>query len=334
MKKLRGAVIGFGSVGQYLTDYVNNRRPDAEIVIACNRGAAKLEIAKNKFGLATTHDPKEAIDYGVDFVLITSTNLAHKEQVLLAAKAGKPIFCEKPVALNLPDAKEMADAVDQAGVVNVVNYSLRYIPAFMQLKQMIDAGDLGRILTVWSTRSRGWGLWSGKAPKHDAVARPEESGGWSVHHMCHDLDLLYWWLGPITQVYGAMNSTVPADRPYSEESVVGIVNFASGASAMLGDTSCGLRWHYTGVIGDKGQALMDSEGGEPRLTVKSEITGEQKVMPIVAERPDGAGMGHFLDCIIKGTPSRATIRDSIPSLSAALAMQESNRTKRAVEVKV
>ncbi len=91
----------------------------------------------------------------------------------------------------------MIAAVESAGVINVVNYSMRYIDAYLKIKGLVDSGQTGRILSICHFKTRAFGLYAAGA-RHRAVVEPEESGGWTVHHACHDIDFLYWINGPIT----------------------------------------------------------------------------------------------------------------------------------------
>ncbi len=190
MTQLKGGVLGFGNIGQNLTTYINQKRSDAaQIVAACDVAQPQLDLAKETYGLVATPYAAELIAMDLDFVLVVSSNHAHADQVVMAAEAGKHIFCEKPISLSLVEADRMIAAVENAGVVNVVNYSMRYIDGYLKFKQMADEGRLGQILFVWHLMTRGYGLYEAGA-RHWAITRPELSGGWTVHHACHSIDFL------------------------------------------------------------------------------------------------------------------------------------------------
>src|SRR5512136_2355864 len=169
MAILKGGVVGFGNIGQNLTNYINQQRGDvARIVAACNRGQANLDLARDAYGLAVTHDVEELVRMELDFVLVVSTSHVHADQVVAAARAGRHVFCEKPIALNLPDADRMIAAVESAGVVNVVNYSMRYIDGYGRIRDLIRAGELGRVLSICHFKTRAYGLY-GSGARHRAV---------------------------------------------------------------------------------------------------------------------------------------------------------------------
>jgi predicted dehydrogenase len=266
---------------------------------------------------------------GLDFVLVVSTSYAHAEQVVAAAEAGLHVFCEKPIALTVEDADCMIEAVESAGVINAVNYSMRYIDAYLKIKDMIDAGKLGRLLSICHYKMRGFGLYSAGA-RHRAVVEAGESGGWTVHHACHDIDFLYWINGPITQVYAATQTTAP-DKD-SEEVVLGSVVFENGAIGQIGDSICGIRDHYTQIIGAEASLIMSGEHEETELRFHREGARAPEIIPARDKKRQGGGIDHFLACIREGKQSPNSLRGARHSLEVALAMQESARSGQAVKI--
>ena len=334
MLQLKGGVLGFGNIGQNLTTYINQTRQDAaqdaaRIVAACDVAPSQLELAKEKYGLLTTSDAAELINMDLDFVLVVSSNHAHAGQVVLAAEAGKHIFCEKPISLSLAEADRMIAAVEAAGVVNVVNYSLRYIDGYLKFREMAGSGRLGQVLFVWHLMTRGYGLY-GAGARHWAVTRPELSGGWTVHHACHSIDFLYWVNGPIAIAYCTTQTTLPGNG--SEEVLLGNLTFANGAMGMVGDSTCIIREHHTGIIGSKGSLLMTGEHEETVMRLHLEGQKEAQLIPAIDSKRPGGGIDHFLDCIRRGQQSPNSIRQARHSLAVALAMQESARTGQVVSI--
>ena len=334
MAQLRGGVLGFGNIGQNLTTYINQQRSDAaRIVAACDVAQPQLDLAKEGYGLVATPDAADLMAMDLDFVLVVSSNHAHAAQVIMAAQAGKHIFCEKPISLSLAEADRMLAAVEAAGVVNVVNYSMRYIDGYLQAKQFADEGRLGRILCVWHLMTRGFGLYEAGA-RHWAVTQPERSGGWTVHHACHSIDFLYWVNGPITKAYCNTQTTVSVGDPAAntEEVLLGNLTFANGAMGMVGDSTCVIREHHTGIIGSKGSLLMTGEHEQTVLRLHLEGERAPELIPAMDTKRPGGGIDHFLDCVRQGRQSPNSLRESRHSLAVALAMQESAHTGQVVAV--
>ncbi|MBN1220966.1 MAG: Gfo/Idh/MocA family oxidoreductase [Anaerolineae bacterium] len=330
MAIFKGGVIGFGNIGQKLTEYINQDKQDqARIVAACNRGKPNLELARDKYGLAVTHHPQELVKMDLDFVLVVSTSHVHADQVVMTAEAGKHVFVEKPIALTLADADRMIEAVEAAGVVNVVNYSMRYIDAYLKIRELIQSGEIGDILSICHFKTRAFGLY-GAGARHRAVVEPEESGGWTVHHACHDIDFLYWLNGPIAKTFATTQTTVP--HKDSEEVVLGNFIFENSSMGVVGDSVCCIRNHYTQIIGTKASLVLSGEHEETVLRFHRE--GEQKpqIIPAVDTKRRGGGIDHFLECVQKGEQSPNSVRDSRHSLAVALAMQESARTGKVISV--
>lgn len=331
MAVLKGGVIGFGNIGQKLTTYINQFKPDeAQVIFACDVGRPQLELAAHKYGLAVTDNAQELINMDLDFVMVVSTNHVHAEQVIMAANTGIHIFCEKPITLNLTDADRMIEAVEIAGVVNVVNYSMRYIDAYLKIKEMVDSGELGRLLSICHFKTRAFGLY-GAGARHWAIVNPADSGGWTVHHACHDIDFLYWLNGPITTVYATTQTTVPDQD--SEEVVLGNVTFANGAIGMIGDSVCCIRDHYTQIIGSRASLVMSGEHDQTVLRFHREGKSEAEIIPAIDSKRPGGGIDHFLACIRENKQSPNSLRSARHSLAVALAMQESGRTGQVVPIR-
>ena len=331
---LKGGIIGFGKVGQAMTRIIRESFPFADIVAVCNRSRAKLDIARDEFGITrVTHDPEELCSSGLDFVMVLSSNRAHREHVETAARHKLPIFCEKPIATTLEDADAMVKAVDRAGVLNSVNYMLRFLPAFRRIRELCRDGVLGDLLSINVLRMRGFGLY-GSGARHWAVTDPEESGGWIVHHACHTIDLAYWLAGEYKDVYAQTQTTLPG----SAELVWGMGRLQSGVTVVVGDSVCAAREQYTAVVGTRGQLfLRGREGDTLELVHEPRDGGERRTETFAMETPGYPGffeesLSHFFDCLRNGSPAEATIAQARHSIAVATAMAESARTNAVVPV--
>jgi predicted dehydrogenase len=323
---LSGGIAGFGNAGRGFARFLVTQRSAAvRLVGACDPMPAAQEAARG-CGLAATTDLGELLRLKPDFLIIASTSAAHAAQVEEAARAGCHVFCEKPIALNLADADRAIAATEAAGVVTQVNYSLRYIEAYRTLRQWVQQGRFGELLAVTHSRTRGYGLHAAGA-RHPAVVSSEMSGGWSVHHACHGLDLLYWLGGPLETIYGRTNTTVPGG---SEEYVDAVLGFASGATGRISDSVCRIREHYTQIIGSAGSAILTGEREHTKLRFQAENAEQEETVSVRDVKDPGRAFDQFFECIRAGRPSPDSLRDARPSLAAALALQESARMGRVV----
>ena len=327
---LRGAVSGFGGVGKKFTRYVN-RGEHARIVAAYDIAPTALASARDEYGLATADSPDALCAMDIDFVIVSSVNAAHCEQVLAAAAAGVHVFCEKPIALTRADADAMVAAAEKAGIISAVNYGYRASLAHRWLKDAITAGRLGDLLALQYCSGRGYGLQAAGA-RHPAVERPDLSGGWTVHHMCHGIDMAIWLAeSPVQRIYGVHRSTVLGEG--KEEIVFGVATLGNGVTVQLSEWTGRLREKYYTAVGSAGTAILHGEREKSVIRFHREgAEAEENTTQVPIGKRKGGNIDYFLDCVRKGEPTSIDLAAGRNSLLAALALQESARTGMVIEV--
>lgn len=340
---LKGGVFGFGGVGQHMTRQINIDREfgdDVRIVAAANRGKEKRELAKREYGLAVYDNVDDLIAHpgGLDFLLIVSTSHAHHDAAVKAARAKIPYLIEKPIALELEQAREIVAAAESAGIVNAVNYSMRYVPAYRKMKRLVADGTLDELLAIWAATHRGYGLYA-SGERHPAIVNPSESGGWIVHHMCHIVDWTIWLAGEVEEVYALTRSTAPA-KLESEELIFGTIKFKNGAIRTLADQVGAYRDHAAGAIGTLGAVGEVNDGPKQLLKLFLESDKRRPGMEWTTPRvldpeqdmePD-SGLGQFLRCLREGVATDVPVREALYSLQVAHAMRRSAREGRPVKL--
>lgn len=143
-------LIGLGMIGrdhlQRFRDVISN----ANVTAVCDINASVAQSVANEYGATAFYDAEEMINSDlVDAVFICSIGPAHKDQILAAIKAGKPIFCEKPLTPTAIESKEIIDAEVRAGKRMLqLGFMRRFDPGYLALKQSIEQGDLGEILLM------------------------------------------------------------------------------------------------------------------------------------------------------------------------------------------
>ena len=231
-KPIKVGILGYAHYmrGNFVPHIRDN--PQLEILGVFNRGEDRRQQAEDD-GYFATSDLDELLALpGIEAVVIGTGNVAHKEQAIKAAKAGLHILCEKPMALHLEDVEAMVKAAAEAGVVTHVNHNMVYGQEFRLFRKLCQehAGD---ILHLWKRHSRTFGLWS-QGARHGAVANPEMSGGWTFHHLCHQLNAACVLIGsPAVKVYHLAQKSCP-EAP-SEEIVNCLITFENVATAALTD---------------------------------------------------------------------------------------------------
>src|SRR6266850_3265888 len=165
MKQIGIAIIGCGGIT--LQNHLPGLAlcPEAKVVALCDSDAGTLQRASRQTGINVTATRYEEIVERdeVEAVIIATPNFAHAPIALAAIAAGKHVLCEKPLAMSYAEAKQMADAADQAGVRHMTAFTYRFVPAMRYLSHLVKRGDLGQPyhyrscrLQDWGTRNLGW----------------------------------------------------------------------------------------------------------------------------------------------------------------------------------
>lgn len=259
-KPLNLGVLGYGHFVR--TNFIKHLKAcDAiNIVGVYNRGEERRRQAEED-GYWATSDLDEMLGRDdVEAVLVATANAAHHDQAVAAARAGKHILCEKPMALTLEEIDDMVVEAEKAGVITHINHGGPYTPGFEKLQELVKA-HCGRIMQIWIRSSRQFGTWAAGA-RHGAVAHPEESGGWTYHHACHFLNMACVMIdsmsNPATRVFHLQQKSTP-EAP-SEELVSSVVQFSNGASAQICDGTTIGGFGDLGVIGTQADIrLLDDK---------------------------------------------------------------------------
>lgn len=234
-----------------------------------NRGKAAAEQYKASYYA----DYRELLTTDIDAVIICSPNADHKEHAVAAAQAGKHILCEKPISVNIVDAKAMIDAADKAGVVLQTAFPVRHAEPIRRLKAAVDAGKLGDIIAINATNH-------GKMPPGWFLDPVQAGGGAVMDHTVHVADIVRWMLKTeFTQVYAEVD-TLLHDVDIDDCGML-TMELASGAIMSL-DPSWSRPDTFT-TWGDVTVELIGTKG------VASIDVFRQAGMLYVANRPSSPG---------------------------------------------
>lgn len=178
-------IIGAGRIGQiHATNLYQHPEADLRYVVDVSDAAAN-ELAARCNSQTASIDALLG-DESIDAVVITSSTDTHADLVIAAAQAGKAIFCEKPLDLDVDTARRSLDAVEKHNVLMCLGFNRRHDPSFDRLKQDVDAGNVGNVEVV-SIISRD--------PSPPPVEYIDRSGGLFRDMMIHDFDMGRWLLG-------------------------------------------------------------------------------------------------------------------------------------------
>ena len=198
--------------------------------LVCGRNEAALAKFARRFGWedhsADWHDAVTRDD--IDLVDICATNDLHAEIALAAARAGKAIFCEKPLGRDLAEAKRMLAAVEEAKVRHMICFNNRFFPAIRLAKKLIDDGAIGEIRQFHALYLQDWGL-DPRVPFTWRFDKERAGSGALGDTAVHITDLARFLVGEITEVVGDMTTFVD-ERPLPDGSGAGRVTVDDAAA--------------------------------------------------------------------------------------------------------
>ena len=299
-------------------------------IMSSDAERARSFAAAHGTAMATTSLDKIVNAPDIDAIYISTTNELHREQTLAAAKAGKHVLCEKPLALSVNEAREMVPACRAAGVVMGTNHHLRNAGSHRAMREAIRAGRIGRPIATRVMHAvslpphlRGW-----------RIDRPEAGAGVILDITVHDADTLRFVLDDDPVEVIAVSQSAGMAATGIEDGVMGVIRFGSGVIA---------RNHDAFTIGHAGTGF-EVHGSEESLIARDVMT-QKPVGTVVLRSEAGEEVLEFdreglyvrslrrFHAAVRGegTPS-ATGEDGVWSLATALAFLESARSGRAAAV--
>ncbi len=225
-KKLNVGMIGYGFMGR---THSNAYRKvgnffdvpyESVLKTICGLGEKEAKAFADRWGYQSyvTDWRKVIDDKSIDIVDICVPNNYHAEIAIAAAQAGKMIICEKPLARTGAEAEPMVQAVEKAGVANLVSFNYRRVPAVTLAKKLIDEGRLGRIFHYRANFLQDWTI-STKVPQGGMATWRLDvkaaGSGVTGDLLAHCIDTAMWQNGPITGVC-AMTETFVKERLHAE----------------------------------------------------------------------------------------------------------------------
>jgi predicted dehydrogenase len=235
VEPLRIGLIGCGMIGQIHADGLQKMQDDGEIlaVAAADPSEEARTLASRNCRFAyTTADPLEVIDDPqIEAVLIASPTSAHKELVLAALAAGKPLLCEKPLAPTFEDVEELCSAVSSSGVTAQVGFHSRFHPLVQQLHDDVASGSYGRPMGYVLRDDQYWPT-GDVVPGHSSWRSKKDmaGGGALLEHSIHAADLVCSLFGPAQYVHARRRSVFGYDV---EDVAAVLIEHSSGVSGTL-----------------------------------------------------------------------------------------------------
>jgi len=244
-KELAVGLIGCGSMGTGLAKRLHAREEAALAAVSDVSDEARAKAAE-EFGAAPFDDYRALLDdKSLGAVIVATPNDTHKEIAIAAAQAGKHVFLEKPMALNVADCDAILAAAETAGIKLMVGQVLRLMPPFIKIREIIASGELGDPWAILVTRLGGGGFGGWRAFRKVA-------GGILYEVHVHELDFMRSVCGDVAAVSAVMAHFANPQMEYEDAALV-TLRFKSGA---LGSLHAG----YMAVRGGSYGKILCSDG--------------------------------------------------------------------------
>ncbi|WP_370311138.1 inositol 2-dehydrogenase [Sagittula sp.] len=327
---LRFAILGAGRIGQAHARAIS-ATPGASFVALYEPLEEAASSMAQRYGcdLRSTDDIAASDD--IDAVAICTPTDTHADLIEKFAKAGKAIFCEKPVDLSATRVREALKTVEETGATLMVGFNRRFDPDFMAVKRAIDAGTIGDVEMV-NIISRD--------PGAPPVSYIKVSGGIFRDMTIHDFDMARWLLGeePVTVMAQGSNLVDPEIGAAGDwDSVNVILKTASGRQAVISN-SRRATYGYDQRIEVHGSKGMASAANRHESTVEVAGEGGYARPPLLNFFMDRYAVAYaneiaaFVKAVVEGAPTPTTGEDGLKALELADAAFESAKTGKAVSL--
>ena len=333
--RLNVGAIGLGRLGRVYAQDLAQRVPNARLVAVADQKAELAEQFARDFDVPKWYKSHQELlaDKDEEAVAVVTSTSTHKEVVLDAVRNGKAVFCEKPIAMSLEEAREMLETVEAAGVFFQPGFQRRFDAGYVAAKKQIETGVIGTPVVLTSTSRDPF-----RPPLE--FCDPKVSGGLIADMGVHDFDVARMYMGDVKSV-----CAIGCTLAYPEMKTVGdidnaIINmvFESGALGAV-ELSRNAVFGYdirTEIWGTKGSLQIGYHRQTPILIMTKEgITHD--VVPYFMERFESAYLAQIQDFVNKvqhGGKPAVTGADAVAAMRISLAATRSLHEGRIVEIDV
>jgi myo-inositol 2-dehydrogenase/D-chiro-inositol 1-dehydrogenase len=328
---LRVGVIGLGRIGAFHVQTLLQTEGVSSLTLADADATLALRVADD-VGARAAETPEALLEAGVDAVVVATATPGHAPLLRLAAAAGVPAFCEKPVALDLATMDDVLADVQRSGILVQIGFQRRFDAGYCAARDAVTTGALGNLLIV-------------RAATHDPAPPPEpyiaSSGGIFRDLHIHDFDALRYATGQeIVEIYadGAVRETPWFERHGDVDTAVAVLRLSGGALGILSGTR-----HdplgYDVRLEAFGTADSIAVGVDPRSPIRSvepgaappAETGYRNFLERF-EQAYRAELGAFVDAVQHGHDSPCSLEEARAALVVALAADRSRAERRPVKI--
>ena len=331
-QNLNTAIIGAGGIAQKHVAALSRIGVQITAVLDPNEAAARS--LADKCGGRVIKKLDEALDE-VQMIHLLSPPSKRLDYARTAMQAGKHVFCEKPVAVVIDDAREMAKIAAKQKVLFMTGFNMRFRPGYVRLAKDVLSGKLGDVISVWIHRiGPGSGF---NAPLGDSWRTdPNLVCGMTIESLSHDIDMIRGFNLEIEQVTAWVKGSRP-DLPAFDNHAQIQMGLNGNRSALINVSwASHLPMASRGVVGTKGTAVLCGNGFFDFMDyrIKTDEMKHEEIIkindPFDAESYYTENR-HFIDCIKKGEQPLTNAHNGLMALQISLGILESSKTGKVVK---
>lgn len=330
--RVRVGVVGLGRMGKFHAANLAGRVPLADLVriVDADEGTAR-DISGRLREVEWSTDYADLLeDSEIEAVIVASPTPLHADMVEAAAEAGKHVFCEKPISLEVERTYEVVEAAREAGIKLQVGFHRRFDPDYRRAWEKIRAGEVGEVF-LFRTSLRDM-----QAPGFDYI---KGSGGFFADVTLHDFDAARWLIGEISEVtaFGAaLSDPLGFEEADDIDNAVVAVRFAGGALGVI-DNSRVAGYGYecsSEVMGSKATLRVDNHRRASVETLTRDSSHQDYVSDFVERFADAyaAGLESFVRAVREDRDPEVCGADAAAAFVLAKAAERSYRERRTVRL--
>ena len=333
MKILKFALLGVGRIGKmHAANIALNPKCSIECLYDIDSNAAN-KIA-DLFGGTVTLSPEEAISNpNVDIVYICTSTSTHTEYILSAAKAGKAIFCEKPIDLDIDRVNNCKKELEKYDIPLHIGFNRRFDPSHLSANERKNKGKIGRLEQIIITS---------RDPSAPSAAYLKVSGGMFRDMTIHDFDLACFILqnDPIVEIYATGDRLFSAEAKEANDIDTAMIIMKSESGVLCHiNNSRHASYGYdqrVELFGNKGMLISDNQTPTSVTTYSDESTSSKDhILDFFIDRYEIAyknQLEDFVNCIINKKPTTVNFEDGRKALIIANAAYDSFKNKKTVKI--
>lgn len=333
-KKLGVLVRGSGWVaGEHIAAFLKNPHTEVRHIDARTQARTERYFEKFNFKCDSSNDRfEEALERDdIDIVTICTINYQHAREAIAAAKAGKHVFIEKPLAMNLEELRAFEKALKDSGVKSACGFVCHWYPRLVSIKSQIDKGALGQIFFAHAAYLH--------EVKGEWKAKRATSGSSLLMGGCHAVDLVRWYIGqqkPVAEVHAYASGPFRRKDFDFPPNIFLQMKYADGTLASVGSSlECNMPYAFAlELLGTRGSVREEQMYSE-------DFAGAKAFLTVPGIGPDSADVAHhpfdkmideFVEWVRGGPVSSSNSLDAIKTHEIVFAAERSAETGQPVKL--